>query len=110
MRAKKFKYNNQPTKLDDHCFDSKREANRYAELKLLQIGGKIRGLNMQVRFRIDVNGVHICDYIADFYYEELQKCGSWQRIVEDTKGVRTAVYKLKRQLMLAVHNIKILET
>jgi hypothetical protein len=110
MRAKKFKYKNQPTELDGHRFDSKREANRYAELKLLQMGGKVRGLKRQVRFRIDVHDEHICDYIADFCYEELRKDGLWWSVVEDVKGMKTEVYKLKRRLMLAVHNVQILET
>ncbi len=85
------------------------------------MAGKIRGLKTQVRFRIHVHDEHICDYIADFCYEELQKpsatpsasavgSGDWLAVVEDVKGIKTEVYKLKRRLMAAVHNVQIRET
>lgn len=49
---------------------------------------------------------HGCYYIADFVYSRPD--GS--TVVEDSKGVRTDAYIIKRKLMLHVHGIKILET
>jgi hypothetical protein len=103
------KYRNQPTEVDGIRFASKREANRYGQLKLLQMGGKIRNLQLQVRFRIAVKNQKICDYVADFSYDESSVDG-WLPVVEDVKGVRTQIYKLKKKLMLAVHGIQIRET
>jgi hypothetical protein len=58
-----------------------------------------------VSFRLIVGGVLVCRYRADFVYVE-----SGARVVEDVKGFRTVVYKLKRRLMLACHGIEIKET
>ena len=44
-------------------------------------------------------------YVADFVYEVAGKT-----VVEDSKGFRTADYKIKRKLMLYVHGIRIKET
>ena len=90
---------------DGVVYDSKREAERASELQLLQAGGKISDLVPQVLFLLEVNGVHICDYRADFVYTE-----SGNRIVEDCKGFRTREYKIKKALMKAVHGIEIRET
>ena len=43
-------------------------------------------------------------YVADFVYEENGK-----KVVEDTKGVKTKDYILKRKLMLWVHGIRVRE-
>lgn len=86
-------------------FDSKREYTRWCELQVLEAAGVISDLRRQVRYRLDVNGVHVCDYVADAVYAE-----GLEQVVEDTKGVRTAVYRIKAKLMLAVHGIKIRET
>lgn len=91
--------------IDGRAFDSKKEARRYAELKLEQLSGLISGLRLQVSFKISVNGILICRYRADFSYV---KNGS--RIVEDVKGFKTPEYKLKARLMLAIYGIVILET
>lgn len=86
-------------------FDSKKEARRAGELKLLQRVGHISGIVIHPRFRLDVMGIHICDYEADYSYYE-----KGEYIVEDCKGVKTAVYKIKKKLMKACHGIDILET
>lgn len=107
------KYNNQKTPAFGIMFASKKEANRYEQLKLMESGGVVRNIKIQVRYRLEVNGVHICDYIADFVYlDKMSKRGAdpWVQVVEDTKGVRTAVYKLKKKLMLAIYGIEIRET
>ena len=101
---RKSKYNAQRTVVDGITFASKKEAKRYAELKLMEKAGRIQNLQRQVRFDLKVNGVQICHYIADFTYGDPLFC------VEDTKGYRTPIYKLKKTLMLALRGITIRET
>ena len=103
--AVKSKYRAQPTYVDGKRFASKAEARRYSELVLLERGGVISNLETQRAFELKVNGVLICRYLADFVYFENGK-----RMVEDTKGVRTPVYAIKRKLMRALYDIDILET
>jgi hypothetical protein len=100
------KYRNTPTEKDGHRFDSKREMERYCHLKLLQMGGEIEALELQPKFPITVKGVKVCEYWGDFRYVERQ---TGETIVEDVKGVRTAVYKLKKKLVKACHGIDVVE-
>lgn len=85
--------------------DSKKEDRRLTDLKLLAHAGQIAELRHHVSFSIHVNGIHVCDYEADFVYQEAGK-----QVVEDAKGYRTPVYKLKKRLMRAVLGIEIKET
>ena len=114
------KYKAQPTTVDGIKFDSKREAERYGELKLLERAGEIRDLVPHPRFALAVNGFdgqdhHICLYTADFSYFELRTHGRsrrWERIVEDVKNpatARRADYVLRKKLMAAIHGIEIRE-
>lgn len=92
-------------------FDSKREAARYLELLAREQAGEIRDLRLQVRYRCEVNGVHVCDYIADFcYYERAEDGHTWRPITEDVKGYRVPVYRLKAKLVRACFGIEIRET
>lgn len=107
----KSKYGNKKVVLDGHIFDSQREANRYAELKLLERAGEISNLRLQVPFELipaqrKRNGKveRSCKYIADFVY---YRRGIW--VVEDAKGDRTDVYIIKRKLMLEKYGIEIEE-
>lgn len=102
---KKSKYHNVKTIVDGIPFDSKAEAKRYGELKLMERVGQIFDLELQKKYSIDINGVHICNYIADFVYSNVYKIEN----VEDTKGMRTPIYNLKKKLMKAVHGIEITE-
>ena len=105
------KYNNQKIRVDGELFDSKREYNRWCELRLLERSGIIQTLQRQVKFRLidsqktSERTERPCDYIADFVY-----CENGSRVVEDCKGMRTDVYKIKRKLMLEKYNISIKET
>lgn len=101
---KRPKYNAIKTVVDGITFDSKLEAKRYSDLKLLQRLGEISNLRLQVPYPLSVNGITICKYIADFVYikDEIE-------IVEDAKGVRTKEYILKKKLMLAINSITIFE-
>lgn len=92
-------------------FDSKKEANRYQELLLLERAGQIQGLRRQERYvlipsqRIDGKVVErAVHYIADFAY---MQDGEW--VVEDTKGFKTRDYIIKRKLMLSVYGIRVKE-
>lgn len=94
--ARRSKYNNKKTTLDGIKFDSKKEAKRYAELKLLQKAGLITSLELQPRIPLVCNGVQIGSYIADFSYMEKGRC-----VVEDVKSpaTKTPVYNLKKKIL-----------
>jgi hypothetical protein len=112
-RTKPGRYRRAPKEertLDGVTFHSKKEMRRYAELQVLERAGKITDLQRQVRFRIEVNGVLICTYVADHVYTTILDGVETGQVVEDSKGHRTQLYKLKAKLMLAVHGIEILET
>ena len=100
------KYHATRTVVDGITFDSKREAARYAELKLMQRAGLISDLRRQVKYELipKQQGERAVSYIADFVYSE-----NGQTVVEDVKGVRTPVYKIKKKLMLWRHGVKIRE-
>lgn len=103
----KRKYKNQPTEIDGIRFASKKEASHYVGLKNIERGGLISDLNLQPRFKyFDDNGILAFTYIADFqfYDNELKK---WR--VQDVKGVKTPIYRLKKKLIEPRHNIEIEE-
>lgn len=101
----KSKYNNKRTIVDGLKFDSKKEAERYSHLKLLEKAGVISKLKLQQPYKLIINGFHVCTYISDFEYLQDGK-----KVIEDAKGVRTSVYIIKRKLMKAIYNIEIKET
>ena len=100
------KYHAKRTEVDGHTFDSAKEARRYSELKLLERAGEIVGLRLQPKFPLVVNDTKIADYKGDFEYRD----ASGRRILEDTKGFKTPVYRLKKKLVRALYGIEILET
>jgi hypothetical protein len=100
------KFGNIPQRVDGIFFHSKKEARHYKVLKAMQQAGIIRDLETQPRFKLDINGVHIANYFADFkYWDNELDC----EVVVDVKGVRTEVYKLKKRLMKAIHGIEVEE-
>ena len=99
------KYHAKKTEVDGIVFDSRKEANRYSELRLTEKAGVITKLKLQPKFVCMVNDKKICTYRADFKYLENGKL-----VVEDTKGFRTPVYRLKKKLVEALFNIEIVET
>jgi hypothetical protein len=103
-RQKALKYHNKRTTVDGITFSSKKEAGRYIDLKRMEQAGVIRNLKLQPRFRIEHNGVHACDYVADFEY-----CLDGKIIREDVKGIKTPMYRLKKKLVKAFYNIEIVE-
>lgn len=101
------KFHNQKVKTKEGTFDSKKEYHRWNELKLLRKAGVIHSLERQVPFILINKSKYGREirYIADFVYKENGKV-----VVEDTKGVKTDVYKLKKRLMAERYGIRIVET
>jgi len=102
-KAKINKYKAKRIEVDGIKFDSMKEAKRYGQLIILVRSGKIKSFERQVKYRVEINGVLICNYIADFVVTHL----SGNIIVEDVKGMILPIFKLKSKLMKAVHNIDI---
>lgn len=101
------KYNAKKITIDGHNFPSKREAERYCELKLFLRAKEIKNLELQPRFLLQDGFVDKAgnehkkiEYVADFMY--IDKCG--KTVVEDVKGVLTDVYKLKKKLFLKIYD------
>lgn len=124
---RRSKYGNRKAVIDGITFDSRKEANRFLELRMLERAGKINALERQVKYvliptqresssEIYTKGAHKgelkpgkvlekeCSYIADFAYFQ-----NGHLVVEDTKGFRTEGYKIKRKLMLERYGIQIRE-
>jgi hypothetical protein len=98
------KWRNIPVEIDGIRFASKKEGRRYLQLKQLERAKEISHLRLQVPYVLEIDGVRICKYVADFVYKE-----NGETIVEDVKGRRTREYLLKRRLMLALKKITIRE-
>lgn len=98
------KYNASKVTVDGYRFDSRREARRYEELKQMEAAGKIAQLELQPRFELQPafryrgEAVRKIEYVADFRYLDYERGGL---VVEDVKGMKTDVYRLKRKLFLA---------
>lgn len=103
---KQSKYRAVRTTIDGVTFASKREAKRFCELKAMQQAGEISDLELQPVFPIKVNGVLACKYVADFRY---RKHAQTTIVVEDVKGMKTPVYRLKKKLVEAIYGIEIVE-
>ena len=105
--ARRSKYHSRPLRCQAGVMhQSTLEARRCDELHLMQKGGLIRNLRAhpQIVYRLDVNGVHVCNFLADFvYFDNERGC----EIVEDTKGTLTAECRLKLKLMAAVHGVDV---
>jgi hypothetical protein len=101
------KYHAIKTTIDGIVFASKREATRYQELKLMERAGLISCLELQPVFRLIVKtGKSVGVYKADFKFWDV---ATKQWIIEDSKGVRTPVYRLKKRIVEEVYQIKISE-
>lgn len=101
------KYHAIKTEVDGITFDSRAESRAYKNRDLMQRGGQIKDLELQPEFPLIVNGINCGKYIADFRYIN---CATGATIVEDVKGVKTPVYRLKKKLVKALYNIDILES
>ena len=118
------KYHSKKVIIDGETFDSKKEARRYIELLMLEKAGRISGLQRQKKFVLvpaqyepettgprggKIKGKLLereVTYYADFvYFDEEEK----DFVIEDTKGVRTKDYIIKRKLMLWLNGYQIRE-
>lgn len=110
-KKKGNKYGAKKTEYNGDIYDSKKEASYAYKLDILRKAkgndkgnDKVLDVERQVKFSIDVNDIHICNYILDF------KVTYPDRVVHyDVKGMLTPVYKLKKRLMKACHDIDIIE-
>lgn len=104
------KYSAKKITVDGEEFDSRKEAERYAELKLLERAGVIRDLRRQEEFLLipKFGKERSAKYHADFSYID---CETGERVVEDvkSKATKTEAYILRRKLMNWVHGIEIRE-
>ena len=94
------KYRNIKTVVDNITFDSKKEAARYSDLKLLETAHHIMHLETQPRFPLMINGKRVATYIGDFKYWSPSE-NEW--IIEDVKSeaTKTPLYRLKKKIMEA---------
>lgn len=104
------KYHNQKTTVMGREFDSRHEAERYMQLRSMEQNGIISDLRCQVPYEL-VRSQRVCGkmirasyYIADFVYNR-----DGEEVVEDAKGVKTAVYQLKKKLMAVNYGILVQE-
>lgn len=107
------KYGAVPTEVDGIRFASKAEARRYAELRLLEQAGEIKQLECQPRFPLHgacagapSMRAKVGDYVADFQYREGP---NGILVIEDVKGVKTALYRWKKKHFEAQYGLTITE-
>lgn len=105
---KRPKYGNRKvTDAEGNVHDSTKEYRRWQELEERARRGEITRLRRQVPFACVVNGILVCQYIADACYDE-----GTATIVEDTKSVITRKkpeYRIKVKLMQAIHGLQVRE-
>lgn len=96
---KASKYHNRKTTVEGYTFDSVAESRRYSALRLMQMGGAISGLTvhpvyvLQDTFKQNGRTYRAITYEADFAYFE-----NGRIVVEDLKGFRTEVFRIKEKL------------
>lgn len=107
VKAKRNKYGAVRTR----GYASRKESRRAAELEYMERAGLISDLRQQVKYVLigaqrTPEGVYVapCSYVADFVYVK-----DGETVVEDVKGVRTPVYRIKYKLMLERHGIVVRE-
>jgi len=112
--AKQTKFASVSTIVDGVKFDSKKEANRYRDLKMLQAGGKIKDLKWQIKFELIPTQTYKgqtlrrVSYYADFSYYDTEKN---ETIIEDVKGIKTTEYIIKKKMLIYKYpNINFIET
>lgn len=104
-KPKRTKYGNKKVTVDGIRFDSKREAEYYAALKLREKAGEVIGVELQRPFALlGNNGMLIATYKADFCF--------WDNVADrfrviDVKGVETKDFKLKKKMMLGLLGINV---
>ncbi len=105
------KYRNTKVTIDGYKFDSKKEAEYYGQLMLLLKAKKIKSFEKQYKMPINVNGIHIANYVLDFKVEHLN--GDIEHIdikaqKKDGKWITTSLFSIKKKLIEAIYGIKII--
>ena len=100
---RRHKYGAIATTVDGIRFASKKEAQRYSFLKSLERADRLRNLELQPKFPCVVNGKKIYTYIADFKYTD----EDGNEVIEDVKGVETAIFRLKKKLVESLYPVEI---
>lgn len=106
------KYRNTKTVVDGITFDSKREAARWTELRLLERAGHVRDLERQVVYElapsVKFEGARRAQpalrLIVDFRYTDVRAC---RVVLEDVKGVITTAFTIKRHLLKALRGLEV---
>lgn len=111
LGKKRSKYGAIRTEVDGIKFHSRKEAQRYSELKILEKAGDVWDLQLQAKFALYVLLQHpdsdspIGHYVADFTYKNRRR----EHVVEDVKGFRTPLYRWKKRHFEAQYGIEIQE-
>jgi len=92
------KFSAQKTEIDGIIFASKAEANRYAQLKLMERAKAITDLKIQPGYLLQVNGKVIGTYRPDFSYQDGKRI-----VVEDVKGIITPEASLRMRVFMAAY-------
>jgi hypothetical protein len=107
LGKKGHKYGAKPTMVNGIRYDSRREAARAGQLDADAFVGTILYLQRQPSFDLHVAGVKVCRYVPDFQYLDAR---NGEVIIEDCKGFRTPLYRLKRKMFEAEYGIQVRET
>jgi hypothetical protein len=121
MPGRRRKYKNVKEVVDGITFDSRKEAARYRELKLLHQAGEITEPELQPKYPLVIfqpDGTYrdvrirsvgypkgrAASYTADFRYQDKR---NGEQIVEDVKGMDTTASRLRRAVVEAIYAIEI---
>lgn len=108
--TRRGKYNAAGERVDGIFFHSKSESVRYLQLKALRDDNVIDNLELQPSFDCLVNNIKVCAYRADFRYDIIDDRGySIRTVVEDVKGMITPEYRIKKKLVEACYDMKVIE-
>ncbi len=119
LGVKQNKYKNKKTEYRGIKFDSIKEKNRYLILKDMERLGQIEELQLQVKYelqpsyKIGNKKIRSINYIADFVYYKIYKRGGTEireQIIEDCKGYKTQIYKIKKKMFEYKYGMEIKET
>lgn len=112
ITIKENKYKNKKVIYNGIKFDSVKEKNRYMQLLYLEKAGLIKDIKLQYEFELqpaftlNKKKIRKITYIADFYYYD-NNLNDY--VVEDVKGIRTDVYKLKKKMFEYKYQKEIIE-
>jgi len=103
------KYGNKRTQYNGRWYASKKEAEHAATLDMQRLATdssqKVVGVIPQYRIPLEIKGIKIGTYVADF----LVSFADGHQEIQDVKGMRTTIYKLKKKIFEAQYGEKIIE-